>query len=104
MLDDPLDSLGHGYKVFEYIGAGRPVLVWAPRGGPIVDLVEETGAGEVASNESELEDILTRWIKEFKESGDVSTPRKNDAIEQYSYKNLTARLVSVLEKVTSEYD
>ena len=100
MLDDPNDSMGHGSKIFEYFAAERPILVWAPHGGIIRDLVSSTGTGEVATSKAELEGILRRWTAEFKGSGAVPYSPVAGEVEMYDRRHLTGELAKVLDEVS----
>jgi len=99
MLDDPNDSMGCGSKVFEYFAAGRPILVWAPHGGVIGDLVSETGTGEMATSEAEMEEILRRWIAEFQKSGVLPYSPVEGEVKRYDRRELTGELAGILDQV-----
>ena len=99
MLDDPNDSMGCGSKVFEYFAAERPILVWAPHGGIIGDLVSETGTGEMATSEDEMEEILRRWTREFKRNGAVPYSPVEGEVKRYDRRSLTGELAGILEEV-----
>ncbi|MBU4174942.1 MAG: glycosyltransferase [Actinobacteria bacterium] len=103
LMDHPLTSAIHGSKVFEYFGAGRPIMVWAPHGGVIKDMVEKTGTGAVATSESELEEILCGWIKEFQETGTIGYEPDESELQKYNRKNLAGDLARVFDSVCETY-
>ena len=100
MMDNEFDRHGQSSKVLEYIGAGRPVLVWAPAGGIVEELIETTGAGAVATNTEGLGKILREWIDAFKTTGRIECPGNSMEIERYNRKTLTGSLAGVLEKLS----
>lgn len=100
MMDDPLEKFGHGSKVFEYIGAGRPIVAYAPQGGEIKRLLEETKTGKAAATEKELELILENWIIEFKKKGSIDYRPDKEQLKRYTRESLTGEFVEVLENIS----
>ncbi|HRH66881.1 MAG TPA: glycosyltransferase, partial [Bacteroidia bacterium] len=83
-------------KLFEYLGAGRPVLGIGPSAGDASKILAECNAGKMfdRNQEKELEewlgDALKRWQHNF------SFRDSNSETEKYSRKELTGKLASVL--------
>ncbi|MDD5447735.1 MAG: glycosyltransferase [Actinomycetota bacterium] len=100
--EEPYLAKGYGGKIFEYLGAKRPVLGWCPSGGIIVDLLEKTGAGMVATNYEELKASLARYIREFQNKGVVEWKGNDEEIEKYSWSNLSLKFAELLESVLPE--
>ena len=99
MHDDARDSMGYGSKIYEYFAAERPILVWAPHGGIIGDLVSETGTGEMATSEDEMGEILRRWTRQFKRNGALPYSPMADEVKRYDRRNLAGELAGILEEV-----
>jgi glycosyltransferase involved in cell wall biosynthesis len=80
------------FKLFEYLGAGRPILALAA-GTEAGRIVTETGAGETvrADYPQAIEAALRGLI-----AGDL-TPPPDDARREYSYPLLAERMSEVLE-------
>ena len=99
--NDPRERGFYTAKVFEYLGARRPILAIGPEGDVVDELLKETGAGVVASEVNEIKSLLLQWIKEFKESGDILSHFKvdNTAVYRYTRKQEAARLAQLLEEV-----
>ncbi|MGB9885737.1 MAG: glycosyltransferase [Moorellales bacterium] len=52
-------------KLFEYLGAKRPIIALAAKGGAIHKLLDETGAGVVSNDPDELYNILRNWYLQW---------------------------------------
>ncbi len=82
-------------KIFEYLQAKRPVLLIGPLNGDAAAIIRDSQAGDVC----EFDDInsIKKSILGFYKKFQTKTNICNSVnIEQYSYKNLTKRLVEVL--------
>ncbi|MBN2169499.1 MAG: hypothetical protein JW738_09665 [Actinobacteria bacterium] len=104
MMDDPLEKLGHGSKIFEYMGARRPILAYAPQGGEVVKLLEETQTGKAATSEHELETILEQWITEFDMYGSVDFEPNEKRLRMYTRESLTGEFVKVLNNIVGAHE
>ena len=82
-------------KFFEYMSSGRPALCIGPKDGDVAEIMRETEAGEVF--ESDEESTLEKYIAESFE-GKLSF-KTNSSIEKYSRRQLTKKLVSVLDSL-----
>ncbi|MFO7996562.1 MAG: glycosyltransferase [Dehalococcoidia bacterium] len=98
--NDPRERGFYTAKIFEYLGAGRPVLAMGLGGDVVDDLLEETGAGVVVSEVNEVKTLLYRWMQEFKQSGEVLSHFKPDsaAVSRYTRRQQAGRLAQVLEQ------
>lgn len=78
--DNPADDGVIPGKLFEYIGAERPILSIGSETGEAADIVRQGGFGVVSNNPDMLADQLRAWIAE-KEAHprlpDVRSPHKN---------------------------
>jgi len=85
-------------KVFEYIGAGRPILVIGPPGNEAQKLVERTGLGRGAASVTEIVDFLDRLCLEKQQKGQLRT---DPAVAQaFTREQQAKELASFLETVT----
>ncbi len=84
-------------KVFEYLGAGRPILAIAYPTGEIDRLLKKTGAGILTTDVTRLKEILATWLEEFSRSGEISSyyEPKPEAIALYSRKTQARTLARV---------
>jgi hypothetical protein len=100
--NDPREKGFYTAKVFEYLGARRPILSIGPKGDVVDELLKETGAGLVVSEVTEIKALLYQWMAEFRESGDILAYFKPDsaAISRYTRKQETAKLALLLEEAS----
>jgi glycosyltransferase involved in cell wall biosynthesis len=89
-------------KVFEYIAAGRPILAAVPPGGAAAQLIEDVGAGVVASADdvdalrAALVDLHGRWQR-----GELEVDLAPDARERVSRRARVAELAELVRDVAS---
>ena len=82
-------------KFFEYMSSGRPTLCIGPKDGDVAEIIRETEAGSVF--ESAEGDDLEKYIIDSFEGKNVF--KTNDFINKYSRRELTKKLVSVLDSL-----
>ena len=100
--DNPRAIGVYSGKLFEYMGAARPILAIGYKTGVIDELLVETGTGVLVNDAEAIKTILYRWLKEFKEKGNITSffnPRANK-IAFYSRREQTRRLASQLYEIT----
>ncbi len=87
-------------KVFEYIGARRPVLALGPEGA-VADLIRETGAGVVLRNHDVdgIAEALAALYDEWRGTGAVAFPGREDAVLRLSRRERTRDLARVFDEV-----
>ncbi len=56
-------------KLFEYIGAHRPILAVGMACGVAADLIRGRAAGSIATNSSEVESLLGGWLGDWRHRG-----------------------------------
>lgn len=89
-------------KVYEYLGAMRPLIAIAPPGGAIGELLKETHAGE-AVKQSDIEgqarvilELYDQW--QGKAAGSISM--QPEAISKYERREETRELAGLFDRVT----
>jgi glycosyltransferase involved in cell wall biosynthesis len=87
-------------KLFEYLAAKRPIVAIGPEGSDIEEIINRTEAGMYFDffRESELKAHILSLYQKFK-VGKLEVTSKN--IEQYSRKNLTKKLVEIINSTGS---
>lgn len=105
---DVLLMLAHGRergvytsKIFEYLGARRPILC-IPGDGDCVDaLLQETGAGVSCSSVDEIAAVLLRWYQEWKATGTVRYQGRDEAVMRYTREAQAEALAEILDSVVA---
>lgn len=101
--NDPRDKGTLTAKAFEYLGAGRPILAIAFKGGEIDSLLARAGSGIVATEVQEIKEILLEWLDEFKQYGNIFSyySPKFEIIKQYTRREQARKLAQLLEEVSA---
>jgi glycosyltransferase involved in cell wall biosynthesis len=86
-------------KVFEYLGAVRPILS-VPKDNDVIDaLLDETEAGKSASEPREIADIIAAHYRQWRETGNVEYHGNPEAIARYTRKAQAGKLAVILDAV-----
>jgi hypothetical protein len=91
-------------KIFEYLGAKRAILAIGPKEGVVHKLLADTGTGVVCSTSNEIKSILSKWLKEFAQTGNISTCFKPNEIliSQYTRKEATSKLAQAFDEIIEQ--
>lgn len=84
-------------KIFEYLKTGKSILSFGPKGADVETILSQTNAGKHFSYK-DLGAIKDYILAQYKIWKTDETPLINRDISQYSRRNLTKKLVEVLEK------
>jgi len=87
-------------KVYEYMGAGKPVLTLAPEGA-VADLIRETRSGRVARSDDipAIADMFLRYYESWL-AGDLGLEQDREAVAAYERREVTRRLAALLDELT----
>ncbi|MBN2239582.1 MAG: glycosyltransferase family 4 protein [Dehalococcoidales bacterium] len=102
--NDPVSKGVYTGKVFEYIGALRPILSIGRQGTVLDELLQETGCGVSVNEPEKIKDILLKWLNEFSTNGDISTgytPVK-EVLERYTRRNQACRLAELFNTICQD--
>lgn len=82
-------------KLFEYVGAGRPILVIGSTTGVAAALVCQRGLGVAAAAPNEVASRIREWIEEKRASGRIAAPirRSVDDLSREAQTRLYAQLL-----------
>jgi hypothetical protein len=83
-------------KLFEYLGAHRPILAVAGRGSVIEALLQETGAGQVVTCADEAYLVLKAWTLSLRAIGRAPIRRDEKAVRGYTWLMQAQKLAKVL--------
>jgi len=99
--NDPNELGVHPGKVFEYLGARRPIIATGGVRGNVVDeLLKETGAGYHAVSVEEAEHALLRCYQEWKDKNEVRYLGTGNG--RYTFREMTKKYVILFEKEVSQ--
>ena len=90
-------------KVYEYLGAMRPIIAIAPPHGAIGDLLRETGSGEaVAASDIAGQARLIKQVYDDWASGNSRFAMRAEDIMQYERREATRKLAAQFDLLTSQ--
>jgi glycosyltransferase involved in cell wall biosynthesis len=89
------DPTAHGGKMFDYIASGVPILAISPAGGEIDRLLKETRTGWCVDGKDPeaIRAMLLEAYRHFRDGTRGLPEPDRDAVEQFSWPNLVAKLV-----------
>lgn len=95
------DSPGeYSAKLFEYLGAKRPIIGIGSV-GVAKELLEETNAGKFATNIEELKTIIMQYYQEFLNSGEVKY-EVNENIRNYTFDFMSKKYSDILNEIVAK--
>jgi hypothetical protein len=86
-------------KLYEYLGARRPIIATAPRHGEIAQVLSASGAGVIANTEAELETALSDHYSRFVRDRAGAPDLPKGAVAAYTRAKQAAVLSAVLTRV-----
>ena len=86
-------------KLFEYLGAGRPILALVPSDGVAARLLEQRGAGVVSTDAAEIAKALERWLEQKEHGGAIPGPSP-EARRGLTRRDQTVKLVEFLQTIS----
>jgi hypothetical protein len=86
-------------KIFEYLGAGRPILAIGPRGGEIDRILQMTGRGTLAETVEELETAIVTLYQDFCARGPAPQAASSTSLERFTRRAITGQLADVFNEV-----
>lgn len=87
-------------KVFEYLGARKPILALAPHGSAIEALLDETAAGTVCETAEECIHLLHQWYCRWKRGEDLVQPNWI-AITRYERRHAAGALAQLFNTLAA---
>ena len=99
---NPGDEGVYTGKLFEYLAARRPILSLGYReGGVVKELLDQTRAGEHASDKEALKSIILKAYREYKEFGREHYQGIDSESLKYSHVEMAKQFAEVFESVAS---
>ena len=98
--DDPREKGVYTGKIFEYLGARRPVLATGGVAGNVIDvLLDETNAGVHAITVEDIKKALKELYREYKMRGEVKYPGKESGISKYSQREMARKFAGIINSL-----
>lgn len=95
--DFPNEMGSYTGKIFEYLGAHRPILaVGGVHGNAVGKLLDETCSGIHAPTVEEIKVALVNWYSEYKTRGGIVYRGIEAKIQKYSNREMARKFASVL--------
>ncbi len=95
--EDPRQRGVYPLKVFEYIGALRPIVATGGHGGDAVEsLLRSVGCGWYCTTVMQTADALEALYREYRSTGSVELQVNTEARDSYGFDALAKRYVQVL--------
>jgi len=104
LLVPPGASYIHSGKLFEYLGAGRPILALAPLDSEAAKVVQSARVGVIAppDDESAISAALLQMYQEWREQRLHIDPDP-EVVNSFERRRLTEKLVNVFDTVLSQH-
>jgi hypothetical protein len=87
-------------KLFEYLGARRPVLAVGPTSPTMSHILRECGMEDLSADPAALANRLDAWLRSYAETGKLPT-RVSPAIQAYTRRSQAERLAGWLARRVS---
>ena len=91
----------HTGKVFEYLGAKRPILAIGGSRGVVTELLGRTRTGVHAQSKEELKNTLLGWYDEYRQTGLVLYRGEERELDLYTHEQMASRFAEVLDGVSA---
>jgi len=88
-------------KLFEYLGARRPILATIVEGGVVDNLLRESRTGVVANKAESMKGVLSIWLDQWRQTGEIGTywkPRA-EVVQRYTRKEQTRKLAELFDEL-----
>lgn len=83
-------------KVFEYLGAQRPILATGPAGGVIEALLEDTQSGELVADVNDATRLISHWLDVKRHVGSTRLSDRRELLLPYTRRHQAGVLAEVL--------
>lgn len=90
-------TMSYPTKIFEALGAGRPILAIPPDGDWVDSLLRRTNGGTAAADPQAIAGVLETWMQSWRDTGRVACDPDRAAIEELSTPRQTAHLAAFLD-------
>ena len=99
------ESAGHGWysaKLYEYMGAGRPILGVGPSSGVAAQTILRLGAGSVSADASEIARLLENWLAVFDSGAGPHGVSDSEALAEFEWSAIVEDLADLLDDIATD--
>jgi len=89
-------------KLYEYLGAGRPILALGDKHDVVDDVLEECEAGVSVASVEEIAEVLRSWVATFKRLGKLPWHFNRERLTHYTRSEAARALADLLNEVVGE--
>lgn len=101
--DDPIERGVYTSKIFEYLGARRPILATGGADdGVVKQLLVETKAGIHAPTIEDIRNRLGELYREYKVAGKIPYQGEESKVNKYGHREMARKFVQILEGITQK--
>ncbi len=86
-------------KIFQYMGASRPILMVGDANRFVSNLVVQGRLGEVGKSGQEIASIITRWIGSYSERERIELKPDPSVVNQFDRRRQAAALAGILDRL-----
>ncbi|MFC1942398.1 glycosyltransferase [Chloroflexota bacterium] len=98
--DDPKERGVYTGKIFEYLGARRPILATGGIVGNVIDvLLDDTGAGIHACTTEDTGNALRKLYREYKLKGEITYCGEESKLDQYSQREMAGKFAEAFNRL-----
>ncbi len=99
--EDPQEKGVYTGKIFEYLGARRPILAIGGVAGNVVDvLLGETKAGIHAPTVGHIKNTLEALYREYKLKGEIAYNGEESKLSKYTHREMVKKFADILDQLT----
>ena len=101
LMDSPGRTVGVPAKLYEYIGAGRPILALGEQGGDLALVLEQSGLPYRIAPPGDASEIA-KALAELSREADSPRERPGRDVHRFSRETIAGRLAVVLERCAGQ--